>query len=167
VPLTFGDAELAMMQGLSGVSLEGLSRSASGRSGRRCCSPIAAVRAGGVADLVVLAAGAAFGGSAAGAGCGGVPAGAETVAAEAGVAGVLGEVMPARLAAVFAAEVAAERMADAPDRALLALAGRLSGWALTPTGTEGFAKAEVTCGGSIRGICRPRRWGRRRCRDCS
>ena len=28
-----------------------------------------------------------------------------------------------------------------------ALAGRLSVWSVTPSGTEGFAKAEVTCGG--------------------
>jgi predicted flavoprotein YhiN len=39
------------------------------------------------------------------------------------------------------------RMADLTDRALAAVAGRLSGWSVTPDGTEGFAKAEVTCGG--------------------
>ena len=36
---------------------------------------------------------------------------------------------------------------EASDKALAALANRLSDWALTPTGTEGYAKAEVTAGG--------------------
>ena len=36
---------------------------------------------------------------------------------------------------------------EASDKALAALAGRLSNWELTPTGTEGFNKAEVTAGG--------------------
>ena len=38
-------------------------------------------------------------------------------------------------------------MADLPDRALIGLAGLLKGWSLTPTTTEGYAKAEVTLGG--------------------
>jgi predicted flavoprotein YhiN len=39
------------------------------------------------------------------------------------------------------------RLADIPDRTLMDLARRLSAWALQPTGSEGYAKAEVTCGG--------------------
>jgi predicted flavoprotein YhiN len=38
-------------------------------------------------------------------------------------------------------------MADLPNRTLATLASRLSEWTVTPSGTEGFAKAEVTCGG--------------------
>ena len=38
-------------------------------------------------------------------------------------------------------------MADLPNRALAAMAARLSAWSIVPAGTEGFAKAEVTCGG--------------------
>ena len=38
-------------------------------------------------------------------------------------------------------------MADLPDRVLGGLGGMLNGWALQPTGTEGYAKAEVTLGG--------------------
>ena len=38
-------------------------------------------------------------------------------------------------------------MGDLPDRALLDLAARLRNWRLAPTGTEGYAKAEVTLGG--------------------
>ena len=66
---------------------------------------------------------------------------------KAGLASVLGEVLPARLALVLAGGVAGQRMADVPDRVLGAVAARLSGWAVVPSGTEGFAKAEVTCGG--------------------
>lgn len=67
----------------------------------------------------------------------------------AGVAGVLAEMLPARLASAFAAtaETEATRLADVPDRVLAALAERISGWCMVPSGTEGFAKAEVTCGG--------------------
>jgi hypothetical protein len=65
---------------------------------------------------------------------------------KAGLASVLGEVLPARLAAMLAKDIDG-RMADTPDRVLTALAARLAGWAVTPSGTEGFAKAEVTCGG--------------------
>ena len=61
----------------------------------------------------------------------------------------LAEVLPQRLAlALAAATVAAgTRLADIPDRTLRALAAQLAGWAITPAGTEGFAKAEVTTGG--------------------
>ena len=58
---------------------------------------------------------------------------------------VLAELLPARLAAALAA--GGLRMADQADRALAAVAARLSAWSVTPNGTEGFAKAEVTCGG--------------------
>jgi predicted flavoprotein YhiN len=66
---------------------------------------------------------------------------------KAGLGSVLSEVLPSRLAAALAAETEGARLADLPDRALAAVAGRLSGWQVTPSGTEGFAKAEVTCGG--------------------
>jgi predicted Rossmann fold flavoprotein len=65
---------------------------------------------------------------------------------KAGLASVLAEVLPARLASALAADTGG-RMADIPNRPLAALAGRLSGWSVIPSGTEGFAKAEVTCGG--------------------
>ena len=38
-------------------------------------------------------------------------------------------------------------ISDIPDKALLALAERLSDWQLTPNGSEGYKKAEVTMGG--------------------
>jgi predicted Rossmann fold flavoprotein len=58
---------------------------------------------------------------------------------------VLAEKLPQRLAHTFGEPAA--RMADLPDRTLRALAERLSAWRITPTGTEGYAKAEVTAGG--------------------
>ena len=65
---------------------------------------------------------------------------------KAGLAGILAEVLPARLAAVLAGTVEM-KMADLPNRVLAPLAERLAGWTVTPNGTEGFAKAEVTLGG--------------------
>ena len=58
---------------------------------------------------------------------------------------ILSEVMPRRL--VQALGIEATRLADLPDRALRELARRLQTWTVTPTGTEGYAKAEVTVGG--------------------
>ena len=68
---------------------------------------------------------------------------------KAALSSILSELLPSRLAAAFAApvEAAAMRIADAPDRVLAAIASQLSAWSVTPSGTEGFAKAEVTCGG--------------------
>jgi predicted Rossmann fold flavoprotein len=60
---------------------------------------------------------------------------------------VLGEFFPARLAGALAAGLPSETMANVPDRALDALAARLKHFEVTPTGSEGYAKAEVTVGG--------------------
>ena len=59
---------------------------------------------------------------------------------------VLAELLPQRLAAALAPE-GAPAMGNLPDRVLTEMAARLSGWVLTPSGTEGYAKAEVTLGG--------------------
>jgi predicted Rossmann fold flavoprotein len=66
---------------------------------------------------------------------------------KAGLSSVMAEVLPARLAAALAVSMEGQRMADLPDRVLAGVAARLSGWSVTPSGTEGYAKAEVTCGG--------------------
>jgi predicted Rossmann fold flavoprotein len=65
---------------------------------------------------------------------------------KAALATILAEILPARLAATFAAETDG-RMADVPNRTLTALGNQLKAWSITPNGSEGFAKAEVTCGG--------------------
>ena len=57
--------------------------------------------------------------------------------------------LPHRLAEAWVQQDAAWQrpVNEASDKALAALAQRLSHWELTPTGTEGYAKAEVTAGG--------------------
>jgi predicted Rossmann fold flavoprotein len=57
---------------------------------------------------------------------------------------VLAEVLPQRLAQHLATE---GTMANLRDRDLEVLAERLKAWKIVPSGTEGYAKAEVTVGG--------------------
>jgi predicted Rossmann fold flavoprotein len=61
----------------------------------------------------------------------------------------LAEHLPHRLAQTLEStiEAPATRLADIPDRTLRDLAARLSAWRMIPSGTEGYAKAEVTAGG--------------------
>ncbi len=62
----------------------------------------------------------------------------------------LAEHVPARLAHAWLEARQASpdaRFADLPDRALKTLGESLSNWTLTPSGTEGYRKAEVTRGG--------------------
>jgi predicted flavoprotein YhiN len=69
------------------------------------------------------------------------------------IANELAALVPSRLADTWVAQGAAlghnwQRPAnEVSDKALAALAERLSRWELTPTGTEGYKKAEVTAGG--------------------
>jgi predicted Rossmann fold flavoprotein len=65
------------------------------------------------------------------------------------IANELAALVPARLAdAWVGSEPALQRaISDAPDKALQNLAARLADWQMVPTGTEGYAKAEVTTGG--------------------
>jgi predicted Rossmann fold flavoprotein len=57
--------------------------------------------------------------------------------------------LPQRLADTWVAQNSAwqRTLPDTPDKALHQLAQALSQWTLTPAGTEGYAKAEVTAGG--------------------
>ena len=60
----------------------------------------------------------------------------------------LADTLPARLAEALAHRLAlAGELANQTDRALTEAARRLKDWRFEPTGTEGFAKAEVTVGG--------------------
>jgi predicted Rossmann fold flavoprotein len=59
----------------------------------------------------------------------------------------LAEVLPQRLAQALAPEEDAVPIGGLADRALAAMAERLKRWRLVPSGTEGYAKAEVTRGG--------------------
>jgi predicted Rossmann fold flavoprotein len=66
----------------------------------------------------------------------------------AGVRSVLGALLPDRLAEALAERLAlAGELANLPDKALDAAERRLADWRFSPSGTEGFAKAEVTVGG--------------------
>lgn len=61
---------------------------------------------------------------------------------------VLTDLMPARLVTALADHwQLSGNLADQSDSALAALADRLTGWLLTPTGSEGYRTAEVTLGG--------------------
>jgi predicted Rossmann fold flavoprotein len=59
----------------------------------------------------------------------------------------LAELLPQRLAQALAPEGEAAPIGGLADRVLLAMAERLKRWRLTPSGSEGYAKAEVTRGG--------------------
>ena len=66
------------------------------------------------------------------------------------IGNLLAEWTPARLAHVWldTHDMRADaRLADLPDKALRRIGEGLSQWTLTPTGTEGYRKAEVTRGG--------------------
>ncbi len=65
------------------------------------------------------------------------------------IANELATIVPARLSDAWVAQDPdwQRPIAEASDKALLRLAERLTRWELTPTGTEGYKKAEVTVGG--------------------
>lgn len=61
---------------------------------------------------------------------------------------LLGEMLPGRLAEALAKRIGLwGELANLPDRRLEEAERMLAGWIFRPTGTEGFAKAEVTIGG--------------------
>jgi predicted Rossmann fold flavoprotein len=59
----------------------------------------------------------------------------------------LSQYLPKRLAAYFAGHIKQIRLADMSDAALNNLALMINHWHITPAGSEGFRKAEVTKGG--------------------
>lgn len=64
------------------------------------------------------------------------------------VRSALREHLPDRLADALAERLGIDReLGNVPDKDLRAAAQRLADWRFSPTGTEGFAKAEVTIGG--------------------
>ena len=65
---------------------------------------------------------------------------------KAGLKSALSDYLPTRLAAHIA-ETRPGNLADLPDKSLHAIGEELNSYCFTPTGTEGFAKAEVTGGG--------------------
>ena len=65
------------------------------------------------------------------------------------IANELAALVPSRLAEAWVQQDSRWQrpVVEAPDKALMLLAERLARWELTPTGTEGYKKAEVTAGG--------------------
>ncbi|QHE85420.1 NAD(P)/FAD-dependent oxidoreductase [Hydrogenophaga sp. BPS33] len=65
------------------------------------------------------------------------------------LANELATLVPSRLAEAWVQQDSdwQRPVADTSDKALARLAGRLTRWELTPTGSEGYRKAEVTLGG--------------------
>ena len=65
------------------------------------------------------------------------------------IANELASLVPGRLADAWVGQDAALQrpIVDATDKALQTLAQRLADWQLTPNGSEGYKKAEVTVGG--------------------
>ena len=65
----------------------------------------------------------------------------------------LAQYLPSRFADAWCAQLAEDKLAENKplnqyaDKELTALAARLHDWQITPSGTLGYAKAEVTCGG--------------------
>jgi len=60
---------------------------------------------------------------------------------------VLAEILPTRLAHAIVEPAEAGIIGDLPDRNIAKLSARLKHWQLRPSGSEGWAKAEVTVGG--------------------
>ncbi len=150
VPLTFDGALLAMMRPLAGVSLpvaarigrqafrEALLFTHRGLSGPAILQISSCWREGEAVTLDLLPGSDAAAALATG----------KRVRPKAELKTVLAELLPQRLAAALAAAEAVERpIGELADRVLAGLAAKLQGWQVTPAGTEGFAKAEVTRGG--------------------
>lgn len=67
--------------------------------------------------------------------------------ADAACAGLLSRVNPSGTQATALASACDRPICDVPDKALLQLAEAVHHWQVTPHGTEGYRKAEVTAGG--------------------
>jgi predicted Rossmann fold flavoprotein len=150
VPLTFAGADLALMQGLSGVALDVTAavertqfrermlfthRGLSGPAILQISSywqPGAAIRLNLLPDSDAAAHLRAR----------------KAARPKAQLGTVLGEILPQRLAEqLVPPELAGRPIAELPNAGLQTLAARLQAWSPLPSGTEGFGKAEVTAGG--------------------
>ena len=147
VPLTFSGPELELMQPLSGVALPVRAKSGKigfdeamlfthrGLSGPAILQISSYCPPGGEIVLDLLPGKDARGQLLFG----------KTNRPRAELRTVLGELVPTRLAAALAPDIG--KIGEIPNKRIDALAAQLSGWKLKPTGTEGYAKAEVTLGG--------------------
>jgi predicted Rossmann fold flavoprotein len=154
VPLTFSGDALAFMQPLSGVSTEVIAKCGKtsfredmifthrGLSGPAILQISSVWRAGQSITLDLLP---------------GTDAAAflierKKVRPKAELKSILAEVFPQRLSQQLAQQITAHYfpagvMGNMPDKKLQEVAASLKAWVVTPSGTEGYAKAEVTLGG--------------------
>ncbi len=149
VPVTLAGEALGRLDGLAGVSAtveagcggarfrEGMVVTHRGLSGPAILQVSSAWREGQALEIDLVP---------------GAPAGflraGKRARPKAGLRALLGEVLPQRLADVFLpAARASGPVGEIADRELLALEAALRCWRLLPSGTEGYAKAEVTLGG--------------------
>jgi len=150
VPLTFSGDDLDLMQGLRGVSLpcmaqcggasfpEAMLFTHRGLSGPAILQASSYWREGEAVTLDLLP----------GLDASSLLLTAKRERSRSAPSTILSEALPQRLAQALAARHLRDgNMADQPDRALIALGALLNGWTLTPSGSEGYAKAEVTLGG--------------------
>jgi predicted Rossmann fold flavoprotein len=148
-PLTLAADDLARTKALSGVSLDVVARCGAaafaegmvfthrGLSGPAILQASSYWREGADVTLDLIPGAAA-----------GALAERKRARPKAFVRALLGELAPQRLADAFLPpELAETRAADAPDRALIRLGEGMKAWRVTPSGSEGYAKAEVTLGG--------------------
>ncbi|HEY4253358.1 MAG TPA: NAD(P)/FAD-dependent oxidoreductase [Roseomonas sp.] len=150
VPLTFAGDDLALMQPLAGVALDVVATAGRARfreamlfthrglSGPAILQASSYWRAGEPLLLDLLPGQDALA----------MLLEAKRARPKAEARNALAGLLPQRLATALAdAHLPPRIMAEQPDRVLRALAERLARWRLIPSGTEGYAKAEVTLGG--------------------
>ncbi len=150
VPLTFAGADLDLMRPLSGVALPVVAR-----CGKAAFPEAMLFTHRGLSGPAILQVSSYWAEGAAitidalpGRDAAAELLGAKRARPKAGARTILSDLLPQRLAQALAALHLPPRvigdLADAPLRSLGAL---LNAWRLTPAGTEGYAKAEVTLGG--------------------
>ena len=147
VPLVLGGEEMERLAGLAGVSAavgarcggarfeEGMVVTHRGLSGPAVLQVSSVWREGETVEIDLLPGHET-----------GVLCARKRARPRAGMRGTVGDLVPQRLADAFVTG-APRAMGDVPDRELTALEEALRRWRVRPSGTEGYAKAEVMLGG--------------------
>jgi predicted Rossmann fold flavoprotein len=148
VPLTFGAADLAWMQPLSGVSAD-----VTARAGKAAFREAALFTHRGLSGPSILQI-SSYWRAAEDIEIDWLPDAAPGVLAErkrdrpkAQLKTILGDLLSDRLAIALGEALPQGVIGDIKDAALIEAAQKLKAWPLTPIGTEGYAKAEVMAGG--------------------
>ncbi len=149
VPLTFAGAELEMMRGLAGVAFPAIAA-----SGRQRFAEAALFTHRGLSGPAILQISSYWreGGTisldlAPGQRTDDELRAAKRARPNAELRTILADLLPQRLARAIAERFGDGAIGQMQDRKLLEIASFLKSWPLTPAGSEGYAKAEVTLGG--------------------